>query len=74
MITVDEALTRVFALCQPLGTEHVPLAQAAGRVLAEPARALRDQNPEGMAFDQLVENLLAGFVEMGGHVHRCVSI
>ena len=45
MITVDEALTRVFALCQPLGTEHVPLAQAAGRVLAEPARALRDQPP-----------------------------
>lgn len=45
MITVEEALARVFALCQPLSLEAVPLAQAAGRVLAEPARALRDQPP-----------------------------
>lgn len=45
MITVEEALARVFALCQPLGTERVALAQAAGRVLAEPARAGRDQPP-----------------------------
>ncbi|MCC5969643.1 MAG: molybdopterin molybdotransferase MoeA [Pararhodobacter sp.] len=45
MIAVDEALARVFELCQPLGHETVPLAQAAGRVLAEPARARRDQPP-----------------------------
>jgi len=45
MISVEEALARVFDLCQPLETEAVPLAQAAGRVLAEPARALRDQPP-----------------------------
>ncbi len=45
MIAVEEALARVFALCRPLGTETVPLAQAAGRVLAEPARARRDQPP-----------------------------
>jgi len=45
MITVDEALARVFALCAPLGVERVALAQAAGRVLAEPARAGRDQPP-----------------------------
>ncbi|WP_333828376.1 molybdopterin molybdotransferase MoeA [Pararhodobacter sp.] len=45
MITVDEALARIFALCAPLSTEKVPLAQAAGRVLAGPARALRDQPP-----------------------------
>lgn len=45
MITVDEALARVFALCAPLSAEKVPLAQAAGRVLAGPARALRDQPP-----------------------------
>lgn len=45
MITVDEALARIFALCQPLEHEAVPLAQAAGRVLAEPARATRDQPP-----------------------------
>ena len=45
MIPVEEALTRVFALCPRLPTETVPLAQALGRVLAEPARALRDQPP-----------------------------
>lgn len=45
MIPVEEALARVFALCRPLPTEAVPLAQAAGRVLAEPARARRDQPP-----------------------------
>jgi len=45
MITVDEALARVFDLCQPLSTERVALALSAGRVLAEPARATRDQPP-----------------------------
>jgi molybdopterin biosynthesis enzyme len=34
MITVDEALARIFALCEETGTEEVPLAVAAGRVLA----------------------------------------
>lgn len=45
MISVDEALARVFALCQPLGHEEVALGAAAGRVLTAPARALRDQPP-----------------------------
>lgn len=45
MITVDEALARCFALVSPLGREVVPLRQAAGRVLAEPAVARRDQPP-----------------------------
>ncbi|WP_209425347.1 gephyrin-like molybdotransferase Glp [Pararhodobacter sp. SW119] len=45
MIPVEEALARVFALCHPLATESVPLAQAAGRVLAQPERAQRDQPP-----------------------------
>ncbi len=45
MISVEEALSRVLALCSPVGTETVGLAVAAGRVLAEPVRATRDQPP-----------------------------
>jgi len=45
MISVDEALTRVFALLSPLEAETVPLAEAAGRVLAAPVRARRAQPP-----------------------------
>ena len=45
MISVEEALARIFALCEVMGTEEVPLAQAAGRVLAEPVTARRDQPP-----------------------------
>jgi len=45
MIAVEEALARIFALCQPLEAETVPLTRADGRVLAEPARARRDQPP-----------------------------
>ena len=45
MITVDDALARVFALCAPLSHERVPLADAAGRVMVAPAEAGRDQPP-----------------------------
>lgn len=45
MITVDAALAQLFALVGPLPVETVPLAQAAGRVLAEPVTARRDQPP-----------------------------
>ncbi len=45
MISVDEALGHVFALAQPLGTETVPLRQAAGRVLAKPVVASRAHPP-----------------------------
>ncbi|WP_371060217.1 gephyrin-like molybdotransferase Glp [Rhodosalinus sp. 5P4] len=45
MITVDEALARLFALVAPLGAEEVPLERAAGRVLARDAVADRDQPP-----------------------------
>lgn len=45
MISVEEALERIFALVHPVGTETVPLDRAAGRVLAEPALATRDQPP-----------------------------
>lgn len=45
MIPVEEALARIFALCAEVGTEQVPLAEAAGRVLAAPVVARRDQPP-----------------------------
>ncbi|WP_099823492.1 molybdopterin molybdotransferase MoeA [Oceaniglobus indicus] len=45
MISVDDALARVFDLITPLDTETVPLRHAAGRVLAEPVRASRAQPP-----------------------------
>ena len=45
MISVNEALSRLFALSAPLPHETVPLRQAAGRVLAAPVTAGRDQPP-----------------------------
>ncbi len=45
MITVADALERLFALVTPLPTENVPLLQAAGRVLGCPVHARRDQPP-----------------------------
>lgn len=45
MISVEEALARVFALCRPLEVETVPLRAAHGRVLARAVSARRDQPP-----------------------------
>jgi len=45
MISVAEALDRLFALAAPTGTERVALAEAGARVLAEPVVATRDQPP-----------------------------
>ncbi|PQO23789.1 molybdopterin molybdenumtransferase MoeA [Rhodobacteraceae bacterium WD3A24] len=45
MISVEAALEKVLALCAPLGVETVALPEAAGRVLAEPARARITQPP-----------------------------
>ncbi|WP_425098499.1 gephyrin-like molybdotransferase Glp [Tropicibacter sp. S64] len=45
MITVSEALDRLFALAQPLDTEEVPLLKAAGRTLARDVHSTRDQPP-----------------------------
>jgi len=45
VISVAQALDAVFALVRPVGTEVVPLARAAGRVMAGPAEARRDQPP-----------------------------
>ena len=45
MISVDEALDAVFQLADPLPSETVSLRQAAGRVLAAPITAKRNQPP-----------------------------
>ncbi len=45
MISVAEAVDRILALATPLGTEAVPLAQAAGRVMMAPVVATRAQPP-----------------------------
>lgn len=45
MISVTDALTRLFALAQKLDTEVVPLSQAAGRVLSEDIAAKLTQPP-----------------------------
>jgi molybdopterin molybdotransferase len=45
VISTAEALDRLFALARPLGTEEVPLAEAAGRVLAADVVARRAQPP-----------------------------
>ncbi|MDW3184403.1 gephyrin-like molybdotransferase Glp [Roseobacter sp.] len=45
MIPVAEALAHLFALADPMGTETVPLRDAAGRVLAQDVQASRTQPP-----------------------------
>ena len=45
MITVDEALAKLFALVDPVDSETVPLLDASTRVLAKPVTARRDQPP-----------------------------
>ncbi|WP_395539543.1 gephyrin-like molybdotransferase Glp [Neotabrizicola sp. sgz301269] len=45
MIPVEEAAARLLALARLLPAESVPLSQAAGRWMAEPALARRDQPP-----------------------------
>ncbi|MEL7343413.1 MAG: gephyrin-like molybdotransferase Glp [Pseudomonadota bacterium] len=45
MISVSDALSQIFALVAPLGTQTVPVDEAIGRVLAEPGVAQADQPP-----------------------------
>ena len=45
MISVDEAVARICSAFAPLSSERVPVAKAAGRVLAEDAIARFDQPP-----------------------------
>ncbi len=45
MISVEDALGRLFDLVAPMDAQPVPLAEAAGRVLIKDVVALRDQPP-----------------------------
>jgi molybdopterin molybdotransferase len=45
LLTIEEAQARILERTRPLPAETVPLAQAAGRVLSEPALALIDLPP-----------------------------
>jgi molybdopterin molybdotransferase len=45
LLPVEKALERLLAGAAPLEAERVPIAQAGGRVLAEPITALRTQPP-----------------------------
>lgn len=79
MISVTDALARVFAIVGPLGTETVPLREACGRMLAEGVAAQRAQPPfDASSMDGYA---VAGAVEPGarfrvvgasaaGHGHR----
>lgn len=45
LLSVEDALARVFELVAPLGVETLPLAKSAGRILADPVVATRAQPP-----------------------------
>ncbi len=45
MISVEEALSHILDLFEPVGTEQVPISKAQGRVLAEDVIATHDQPP-----------------------------
>src|SRR6476660_192113 len=45
LISLEEALARIFEQVRPLDAESVPLAAAAGRVIADDARSLVDLPP-----------------------------
>lgn len=45
LVPVDQAVERLLAGVQPLGSETVPLAEAFGRVLSSDLKAKRDQPP-----------------------------
>ena len=45
LLPVADALARILVLVEPMATEEIPLAEAAGRVLAADAVAARDQPP-----------------------------
>ena len=49
MIFVDEAVARITRAFAPLAAETVPIAEAAGRVLAADAIAGMDQPPAPMS-------------------------
>ncbi len=63
MITVSEARAILFGLISPLPAEPVPLADAAGRVLASDAVATRDQPP-------FAASTMDGYALKGSEVER----
>ncbi len=71
MISVSEALEQLFALAKPCETETVPIAQAAGRTLAQPVEARLTQPPfdassmDGYALKQIETDLHAQFKVIG---------
>ncbi|MEL7090683.1 MAG: gephyrin-like molybdotransferase Glp [Pseudomonadota bacterium] len=71
MITVDTALSQLFDLVAPLGTETVPLRAASGRVLADDVAATRTQPPfdaasmDGYALKSVEADLHAQFKVVG---------
>ena len=67
MITVDEGLALVLDGLLPLGPERVPLADAAGRVVAEPALAAVDLPP----FDR---SAMDGYAVRAGDTSRLMRI
>ena len=71
MISVDEALQNLFDLAPDLAVEHVPLARAGGRILAQPCHARRMQPPfaasamDGYALDEGAAQTGASFEVIG---------
>ncbi|MFK7753636.1 MAG: gephyrin-like molybdotransferase Glp [Sedimentitalea sp.] len=71
MITVDAARALLFDLVSPLPVEHVPLIEAAGRVLGETVHATRTQPPfdassmDGYALKQIEADQHAQFKVIG---------
>jgi len=71
MISVDEALQNLFDLAPDLAVEHVPLARAGGRILAQPCHARRMQPPfaasamDGYALDAGAAQTGASFEVIG---------
>ena len=80
MLSVAEALARVLALVEPLGTEEIPLAEAGGRVLAADVVAVRDQPPfaasamDGYALRNAEADAIARAVGLDSVMDRCVKI
>lgn len=70
LIAVEEALRRVLALATPLPVEEIPLAEAAGRWLAAPLHARREQPP-------FASSAMDGYAVMGpapaGEVFRVIG-
>ena len=62
MISVDEALERLFGLLRPTGSERIALAEARGRVLAREIRAPRDQPP-------FASSAMDGYAVRGADAH-----